>query len=87
MKEVKRFAVLDTGAIIDLGTYGTKGYEWARRRLRALQARPIGDTKEESEEDFGKRLASRMKGIQWRYSPQGIEKVVFDEFVPEKDER
>ena len=66
---------------------GTKGYEWARIRLRALRARPIWDPKEESEEDFGKRLASWMKGIQRRYSPQGIEKVVFDEFVPEKDER
>lgn len=66
---------------------GTKGYEGARIRLHALQIRPIWDPKEESEEDFGKRLASWMKGIQWRYSPQGIEKVVFDEFVPEKDEK
>lgn len=66
---------------------GTKGYEWARRRLHTLQARPIWDPNEESEEDFGKRLAIWMKGIQWSYSPQGIEKVVFDEFVPEKDER
>ena len=66
---------------------GTNGYEWARRRMHALQARPIWDPKEESEEDFGNRLAIWMKGIKWRYSPQGIEKVVFDEFVPEKDER
>ena len=66
---------------------GTKGYEWARIRLHALRIRPIWDPKEESEEDFGKRLASWMKGIQWRYSPQGIEKIVFDEFVPKKDEK
>ena len=66
---------------------GTNGYEWAMRRLRALQIRPIWDPKKESEEDFAKRLASWMKGMQWIYSPQGIEKVVFDEFVPEKDEK
>lgn len=66
---------------------GTKGYEWARRRLSALQIRPIWDPKEESEEGFGKRLASWMKGMQWRHSTQGIEKVVFDEFVPEKEEK
>ena len=66
---------------------GTKGYELARRRLHALQIRPIWDPKKENEEDFSKRLASWMKGMQWIYSPQGIEKVVFDEFVPEKDEK
>lgn len=64
-----------------------KGYEWARRRLRALQQRPIWDPKEESEEAFAKRLKSWMRGIQFRYSPKGIEKVVFDEFAPEKDEK
>lgn len=63
---------------------GTKAYEWARRRLHALHIRPIWDPKKENEEDLAKRLASWMKGIQCRYSPQGIEKVVFDEFVPEK---
>lgn len=66
---------------------GTKGYERARRRLHALRIRPIWDPKEESEEGFWKRLASWMKGMQCRYSPQGIEKVVFDEFAPKKDEK
>lgn len=66
---------------------GTKGYEGARIRMHALHERPIWDPKEEIEEDFGKRLASWTKGIQWRYSPRGIEKVVFDEFAPEKDEK
>ena len=51
---------------------GTNGYERAMRRLRALQIRPIWDPKKESEEDFAKRLASWMKGMQWSYSPQGI---------------
>lgn len=64
-----------------------KGYEEAKKRLLMLQDRPIWDPKEESEECLGKRLARWMKGIQCRYSPQGIEKVVFDEFVPEKDEK
>lgn len=66
---------------------GTKGYEWVMRRLSALQIRPIWDPNEESEEAFSKRLESWMKGIQFRYSPQGTEKVFFDEFVPEKDEK
>ena len=34
-----------------------KGYEEAKKRLLKLQHRPIWDPKEESEEDFGKRLA------------------------------
>lgn len=66
---------------------GTKVYEWARRRMQALRIRPIWDPKNESGEDFSKRLASWMKGIQYRYSPQGIEKVVFDEFAQKKDEK
>ena len=35
-----------------------KGYEEAKKRLLRLQDRPIWDPKEESEEDFGKRLAN-----------------------------
>lgn len=74
------------------GILGTKGYEGARIRLHALQERPIWDPKEESEEAFASRLAhwteeQKVKEKQWRYSPKGIEKVVFDEFVPEKDEK
>lgn len=41
---------------------GTKGYEWARRRLQALKIRPIWDPKKESGEVFAKRLASWTKG-------------------------
>ena len=64
-----------------------EGYEEATERLLKLQRRPIWDPKKESEEEFAKRLASWMEGMQWSYSPQGIEKVVFDEFVPEKEWR
>ena len=34
-----------------------KGYEEAKKRLLRLQDRPVWDPKEESEEDFAKRLA------------------------------